>query len=168
MNKFSYRLIFTISLLLLSSLSFGQVDKFINKYDEIRLISYNSHRKYALRDNPTIKIKNDKIKIKDVIIIDNVLLNKNYSKKIFKFLLSQKKECSVADCYNPRHILLFFKAKKLVGYFEFCASCGGSRKSKNININSSFCSEHGNDLIKIFKEMKLKNNGEETEDYKYY
>lgn len=168
MNKFSYRLIFTISLLLLSSLSFGQVDKFINKYDEIRLISYNSHRKYALRDNPTINIKNDKIKIKDVIIIDNVLLNKKYSKKIFNVLLSQKKECSVADCYNPRHVLLFYRAKKLVGYFEFCASCGGSRKSKNININSSFCSEHGNDLIKIFKEMKLKNNGEETEDYKYY
>ncbi|WP_396191213.1 hypothetical protein [Flavobacterium sp.] len=168
MNNFSYRLIFTISLLLLSSLSFGQVDKFINKYDEIRLISYNSHRKYALRDNPTIEIKNNKVIIKGVKIVDNVILDNKYSKKIFNVLLSQKKECSVADCYNPRHILLFFKTKKLVGYFEFCSSCGGSRKSKNISINSSFCSEHGNDLIKIFKEMKLKNNGEETEDYKYY
>lgn len=155
-------------MLILSNLSFSQVDKFISKYDEIKLISYNSQRKNALRDNVVVEIKNDKIKIKDVKIIDNVLLNKKYSKKIFNVLLSKKKECSNADCYNPRHILLFFKAKKLVGYFEFCASCGGSRISKDININSSFCSEHGNDLIKIFKEMKLKNNGEETEDYKYY
>lgn len=159
-------LVYTILLLFLSISSFSQVDKFINKYDEIKLISYNSHRKYALRDNPTIEIKNDKVIIKGVKIVDNVILNNKYSKKIFNVLFSTKKECSVADCYNPRHILLFIKAKKIVGYYEFCAECGRGKMSKNINIQS-ICREHGDDLIKIFKEMKLKNNGEETEDYKY-
>ena len=70
-------------------------------------------------------------------------------------------------CLLNNIILLFYKNNKLIDYYEFCASCGGSTQSLGMNI-SSICIEQGQELIKIFKEMKLKNDGEEGLDYKYF
>ena len=73
----------------------------------------------------------------------------------------------MADCYNPRHLILFYKQNKIVDFYEFCAECGGSRQSKNI-IFPELCTGKGDRIIEIFKEMRLKNDGEESENYKYF
>ena len=142
-------------------------NKFLKEFDKIRLVSYHTKRD-VYNSNYELKIKNDTIEIPNVNFIDNVVLKKKESDKIFKILLSPPEIGTLADCYNPRHILLFYKKNKMVEYFEFCAECGGSQtSSKKININSIF-SEQGKELIKIFKEMKLKNDGEESDTYKYF
>ncbi len=140
--------------------------KFLKKYDKIRLISYNTHRDvYRTKYEP--KIENDTIKIPNIKFIDNIILNKHFAEKITDVLFSEENECIMADCYNPRHIILFYKNNKLVDFYEFCAECGGSRQSKNINF-PELCADKGDKIIEIFKEMKLKNNGEENENYKYF
>lgn len=140
--------------------------EFLNRYDKIRLISYNTHRD-VYSSNYELKIENDTIRIPEINIIDNVVLDRHYSEKIATVLLSTEEECLLADCYNPRHLILFYKKNKLVDFYEFCAECGGSRQSKNIGF-PELCTDKGDKLIAIFKEMKLKNNGEEGDDYKYF
>lgn len=140
--------------------------EFLKKYDKIRLISYNTHRDvYSSNYEP--KIENDTVKIPNIKFIDNVILDKYYAEKITEVLFSEENECVLADCYNPRHIILFYKKDKLVDFYEFCAECGGSRQSKNINF-PELCTDKGDKIIEIFKEMKMKNNGEENENYKYF
>jgi hypothetical protein len=161
-----------ILLILLSVvfLSCNEKDKktfeFLNKYDKIRLISYNTHRD-VYSSKYELKIENDTIQIPNIKYVDNVVLNEKFSRKIAEVLLSTEKECDLADCYNPRHIILFYKEDKIIDFYEFCAECGGSAQSKNIKF-PELCTDKGDRLIEIFKEMKLKNNGEETENYKYF
>ena len=162
-----------IILLILSSifiLSCNEKEKktseLLKKYDKIRLISYNTHRD-VYNSNYKLKIENDTVIIPETSIVDNIILDKHYSNKIAAVLLSTENECLMADCYNPRHIILFYRQNKIVDFYEFCAECGGSVQSKNINF-PQFCTGKGDRIIEIFKEMKLKNDGEETENFKYF
>ena len=144
----------------------NKTTEFLKKYDKIRIISYNKHREiYATKYE--LKIENDTIQIPDIKIVDNIILNQNFSKKITEVLISTENQCVVAHCYNPRHIILFYKKNKVVDFYEFCAECGGSRQSKDINF-PELCTDKGDKIIEVFKEMKLKNTGEETENYKYF
>ena len=140
--------------------------EFLNKFDKIRLISYNTYRDTYTSDED-IKIINDTIKIPNIIVVDNIVLNSDYSERILNILFSERKTGTLADCYYPRHILLFYKNQKLIGFYEFSVSCGGVYESKNLNIKSIYM-EQGKELIDVFKEMKLKNNGEESDTYKYF
>ncbi len=143
-----------------------KTSKFLKRYDKIRLVSYNTHRD-VYSSKFELKIEKDTIRIPDINIIDNVVLDKHYSEKIAEVLLSTEEECLLADCYNPRHLILFYKQNKIVDFYEFCAECGGSRQSKNIAF-PELCTDKGDKLIEIFKEMKLKNDGEESDTYKYF
>lgn len=140
--------------------------EFLKKYDKIRLISYNQHRD-TYSNNDSISIINDTIKIPQIEIVDNIELHQNYSEKIFSILLSEKRKGTMADCYYPRHILLFYKNSKIIGFYEFSVGCGGCTQSDKIDIGY-INTEQGKELIELFKEMKLKNNGEESDNYKYF
>lgn len=160
-------LLITLSYLVISCAEkTNKNSEFLKKYDKIRLLSYKNHRD-VYTSKYELKIENDTIIIPNVAIVDNVVLDKYYAEKITEVLLSTEEECIMADCYNPRHILLFYKQNKVADFYEFCAECGGSVASKNISF-PEICSGKGDRIIEIFKEMKLKNNGEETENYKYF
>jgi hypothetical protein len=166
MNKLIILSIFILIFSVSCSKKDNKSSEFLKKYDKIRLISYNTHRDvYSSNYEP--KIENDTVKIPNIKFIDNVILDKYFAEKITEVLFSEENECVLADCYNPRHIILFYKQNKLVDFYEFCAECGGSRQSKNINF-PELCTDKGDKIIEIFKEMKLKNNGEENENYKYF
>lgn len=166
MNKQLTLLILFSALILSCSKKDNKTSEFLKKYDKLRLISYNTHRN-LYDDKYVLKIENDSIQIPEIKYIDDIVLNENFSRKIVDVLLSTENECVLADCYNPRHIILFYKENKVIDFYEFCAECGGSRQSKNIRF-PELCSDKGDKLIEIFKEMKLKNNGEESENYKYF
>lgn len=138
------------------------VDHLINQYDSIRLISYDK-----ARIGDALQIKKGTIRISNIKFIDDLILDGKYSKQILSVITSKSDVCSVADCYNPRHILLFYKKNKVAGFYEFCVECGNSSKSDNLKLQS-ICTEQGDTLIEIFKEMKLKNDGEEDENYQYF
>ena len=138
-----------------------------DRYTKIRLVSYTTYRREASKED-VIKLNSDSILIPNIKIVDNVVLNEENKNKILNVLCSKDYEnCSLADCYQPRHILLFYKMNKIVDFYEFCCSCGDGRFSSGIKV-STICVEQGTELIKIFKEMKLKNNGEEDDDFKYF
>lgn len=144
-----------------------QSNEILKDFDRIRLVSYNTKRD-VYNSNYELKIENDTIKIPNINFIDNVVLKKKEADKIFEIILSPPERGTLADCYNPRHILLFYKKNKMVEFFEFCTECGGSQISSNkIKINS-IVTEQGKELIRVFKEMKLKNDGEESDTYKYF
>lgn len=167
MNKQLVLLISVCVLFLSCHKKENKTSDFLKKYDKIRLLSYNKHRHAYGEKKYDLKIENDTILIPNVKYIDNIVLDNYYSEKITEVLLSTEKECIVADCYNPRHIILFYKQNKIVDFYELCAECGGSRQSKNINF-PQLCADKGDRIIAIFKEMKLKNDGEETENYSYF
>ena len=170
--KFQVLVFFVCSLILSSCSNQKKADnkneiEAFEKYDKIRLLSYSKHRKEYERLK-LITISKDSIIIPSVEIVDNVILNKYQREKILNILTTKDIEiCTLADCYQPRHILLFYKKNKIIDFYEFCCACGGSRQSEGIKI-SGICTEQGLELIKIFKEMKLKNDGEEGENYKYF
>ncbi len=139
----------------------------LEQYDKVRLISYNHHRR-NYPNQKDIVIKDNNIVISNVEFVDDVILEKKYKTKIFNILETEYRNGSFADCYNPRHILLFYKGNELIDYYEFCAECGGSRQTDGLKTINSICAEQGDLLIEVFKELKLKNNGEETEDYQYF
>ncbi len=143
----------------------SQASRTVAAYDKIRLISYNTAR--IDRDGKLPAIVDNDINISGVEFVDDVTLTPTQSEKIIEVLQAKESECVMADCYNPRHILLFYKQAKLVGFYEFCAECGGSMQSENLKLQS-ICTAQGDELIQIFKEMKLRNDGEESEDYKYF
>jgi hypothetical protein len=144
----------------------NKTSEFLKGYDKIRLISYNTHRD-VYSSQYELKVQNDTVRIPNINVIDNVVLDKRYSEKIATILFSTESECLLADCYNPRHLILFYKKNKIVDFYEICAECGGSRQSKNIDF-PEFCTDKGDQIIALFKEMKLKNDGEEGENYKYF
>ena len=122
-----------------------KISSFIKRYDKIVLLSYSEHRD-IYRNREELKIENDTIIIPKVKFIDNVTLDNKFSRKIVEVLYSKNKDCSYADCYKPRHIILFYKKNKIVDFYEFCAACGGCRESKNINF-PEFCSQKGFKMI---------------------
>ncbi|WP_396176663.1 hypothetical protein [Flavobacterium sp.] len=139
----------------------------LEQYSKVRLLSYN-HSRNSYSDKNEILIKDNFITISGVSFVDDVDLNTEFKNKIFNVLDSKLEYGTSADCYNPRHILLFYKKDKLVDFYEFCAECGGSYQSSGLKIVKSISSEQGDLLIEIFKELNLKNNGEETENYQYF
>lgn len=153
MNKIGISLICLI--LLSCAPKLKKTEIFINNYDKIILKSYKI-KKEPLFFNFELKIENNQLYIPKMEYMDSLELNKNDSKRIIDILFLNVKDGHMADCYNPRHILLFYKKDKLVSYYEFCAECGGCRKSENLDIRP-ICYEQGKELIDIFKEMKLKN-----------
>jgi hypothetical protein len=166
MNKQVLLLILMSVIFLSCNKKDNKTTEFLNQYDKIRLLSYNTHRdvygsKYEL------KIEDDTVQVPNIKYVDNVVLNEKFSRKIAEVLLATENECVLADCYNPRHIILFYKANKIIDFYEFCAECGGSTSSKNIKF-PALCTGKGDRLIEIFKELKLENDGEETENYKYF
>lgn len=164
-KKIPFLILFAILIISCSERE-NKTAEFLKKYDNIRLVSYNTHRD-VYSSNYELKIAHDTVPIPDIKFIDNIVLDKHYSEKIVDILLSEENQCVLADCYNPRHLLLFYRQDKIVAFYEFCAECGGSRQSKNISF-PELCTDKGDRIIEIFKEMKLKNDGEETEDYKYF
>lgn len=118
MNKKVILLFLTSIFILSCTQKDKKASEFLKKYDKIRLISYNTHRD-VYSSKYELKIENDTIKIPEIKFVDNVILEKQFSEKIFEVLLSTEDECLLADCYNPRHLILFYKQNKIVDFYEF-------------------------------------------------
>ncbi|MBE8723866.1 hypothetical protein [Flavobacterium hungaricum] len=92
------------------------------------------------------KLNFDSTRIKDRVQLNSLL------KEELIELMSQD-SCKVvennADCYFPRHIILFRDSKnRIIGYKEVCLSCKGFRESKNLEGYDGFCYSQMNDLFK--------------------
>ena len=132
---------------------------FFETIDNVRLISYPTRSNWYPNEQFDYNSKKDII-IPEDKIIDNIILKKEDFNSILEILDTEKDSCSVAACYDPRHMLQFYKNGKVVAYYEVCLECGGSKNSKNLDFLPPFCIQKGEELKDIFKKLGLKNYGE--------
>jgi hypothetical protein len=109
-----------------------------NKADRIEIVSYP----YKRND-----FRNDKLIVDNKFIIkgieERIRLNSAQMDTLFSILFDYKTKVQnspipVADCYNPRHSILFYKDKNPFAFLEVCLECGGTRKSENTDFGV-FC-----------------------------
>jgi hypothetical protein len=124
-----------------------------NKSDKIQLVSYDTRRdSYGERD----LIDNGKFSVKD--IQQEVTLNSEQCDSLFSILYNFRSVPSgadtlQADCYQPRHSIVFYEKKEAIAFFEVCFACGGSKQSLGVDFGQ-FCPEKQCMLQKFFKENK--------------
>lgn len=130
-------------------------DKFpVSSTDKIELVSYSS-RPNSYTD--TSLIVDGKFKVE--YIKQRVTLDKAQTDSLLSILYNVKPfpigidTTGLADCYNPRHSILFNKGNKTIAFLEVCFECGGTRQSKGVDFGQ-FCSEKMCMLQRFFKANK--------------
>lgn len=58
---------------------------------------------------------------------NSVVLNAKQLQELAGHVTGKHPEVPSADCYFPRHAVVFFKGEKPIGYVEVCFECGGKR-----------------------------------------
>lgn len=130
-------------------------DKFpVSEMDKIELVSYSPRlNSYSDLD----LIIDDKFKLS--YIKQRIALGKPQADSLLSILYNIKPSpigtdtTGVADCYNPRHSILFYKGSKAIAFFEVCFECGGTRQSKGVDFGL-FCPEKLCMLQRFFKANK--------------
>lgn len=106
----------------------------------------NEDNKYTKDLVVDYKLNFDSTKVKERVFLNSVL-------KTELLELIAQDSCKVeelpADCYMPRHLILFRDQKnRIIGYKELCLSCRGFRESKNLESYNGFCFSQMEELFK--------------------
>lgn len=121
----------------------------LKNLSEVEVLSYEDRMQWdkkstERKDNKYIKdlVVNYKLNFDSTKVKERVLLNSVLKTELLD-LMSQD-SCKVveglADCYMPRHMILFRDQKnRIIGYKELCLSCKGFRESKNLENYNGFC-----------------------------
>jgi hypothetical protein len=120
-----------------------------DKSDKIELVSYQTRR--TNRSNDSL-IQDGNFTVPN--IRQRVRLNKVQSDTLFSILYNYKKIRQgdvefVADCYNPRHSIVFYQAGRAFAFLEVCFQCNGTRQTRDLNFGE-FCDEKWCALQKFF------------------
>jgi hypothetical protein len=121
-----------------------------NASDKVELVSYECRRDSYSNDN---LIFNEQFSV--VNIKQRVSLGKSQQDSVFSILYNYKPlpvglDTLQADCYNPRHSIVFYEKSKAIAFFEICFECGGTRQSKGVDFGQ-FCPEKMCMLQTFFK-----------------
>jgi hypothetical protein len=82
-----------------------------------------------------------------------VTLNEIQKSKFFDLLYGRKGNDEPKKCYEPYHLVRFFKNDKEVAKIEICFGCGASH---SFGINPPLCDASVSDIALFFKEVGLK------------
>lgn len=123
--------------------------------DKIELVSYDTRRDSYSNDE---LIQDGEFKFSKTAftkIRQRIQLNKNQKDSLFSILFNYKKIRQgnvepVADCYNPRHSIIFHKGGRAIAFLEICFECNGTRMTKYLDFGE-FCEEKWCTLQKFFK-----------------
>jgi hypothetical protein len=121
-----------------------------NRCDRVELVSYECRKDSYSNDN---LIRNDKFMVAD--IAQRVSLGQSQRDSIFSILNNYRPspvglDTLEADCYNPRHSIVFYEKTKAIAFFEICFECGGTRQSPGADFGH-FCPEKACMLQNFFK-----------------
>lgn len=129
----------------------------LKNLSKVEVLSYEDRmrwdRKITKNDNKYTKdlVVDYKLNFDSTKVKERVLLNSQLKAELIQ-LMSQdtcKIEELPADCYMPRHMILFRDQKnRIIGYKELCLGCKGFRESKNLEIYNGFCFSQMNELFK--------------------
>jgi hypothetical protein len=124
-----------------------------SKADKIELVSYDLRQdSYGNRDlvsDGTFSVDS---------IRQRVVLDGNQRDSLFSILYNFKAvpagiESSQADCYNPRHSIVFYQKNKAMAFLEICFECGGTKQTAGVDFGP-FCPEKLCMLQRFFKASK--------------
>lgn len=142
------------------TINYSKIKFPFNKIKKIEFLSYPNRMFWDNRnDRQAVEygelVINQKIVFDTTLIKERISLNQIQTKELYLLL---KNKCNVqepiAGCYNPRNMILYRDFKnKIIAYQEFCFECIGSRESKNLLNNSSFCLL---DMKQLFKKVGIK------------
>jgi len=124
-----------------------------NKSDKIELVSYGA--KLNLHSDNEL-IRDGKFMVKE--IKQRVTLNKAQTDSLFSILYNFEKikkgsEEPLADCYNPRHCIVFYQDGRAISFLEICFDCRKRRMPENLDFGES-CDEKWCLLQNFFKVNK--------------
>lgn len=118
--------------------------------DKVELVSYECRKDSYSNDN---LISGDKFTVDN--IKQRVTLDRSKRDSVYSILYNFRpspvgQDTLQADCYNPRHSIVFYEKSKAVAFFEICFECGGTRQSPNVDFGQ-FCPEKMCILQNFFK-----------------
>jgi hypothetical protein len=122
--------------------------------DQVDLVAYCCRSdSYSNRD----LINNGRFAVDD--IEQRITLNKVQKDSLYSILYNFKPspvgfDTLHADCYNPRHSIVFYEKNNAKAYLEVCFECGGTKQSANVDFGL-FCPEKMCMLQKFFKANKV-------------
>jgi len=124
-----------------------------DKSDKVELVSYSARRDGYSNDE---LIQDGKFTVKE--IKQRIKLNKMQIDSLFSILYNSKKirqgnNESVADCYNPRHSVVFYQNGRGTAFLEVCFECCGKRTTKGLDFGE-FCDEKWCTLQRFFEVNK--------------
>lgn len=126
------------TILLLASLLFlnfskkdKEIENLFSKTKKIEIYAFQSFSGNYL--NPHY-IKTNKVEIPEKYLRNKIVLNELQFLKLKKKLIKTKDKIEErADCYDPRHIIVFYKEnEEILGYVEICFSCINTKSSENL------------------------------------
>ncbi|MCO6163922.1 hypothetical protein [Flavobacterium sp. NRK F7] len=110
---------------------------FLNK-SSIKTLPYRKDVNY----NSDVQLSNDFIK-------ERILLDEKQKQELFHLITKDScpKEQHLADCYNPRHEVVFKnKSNEIMGSIEICFECNDFRHSKSLGEATYYC----HDAMRLF------------------
>lgn len=133
----------------------------IKNFSKIELLSYYNRMKWdneyqGKRAFNKILVDNYKLTFDTTMIRERVVLNKDQERELLNLMALEYCHTgeTPADCYNPRHMILFRDDKnRIIGYNEFCFSCLSGRNSGNLDAFQKFCYS---DMEIFFKKSGLR------------
>jgi hypothetical protein len=129
-----------------------------NKASKIEIVSFDCLFKTSngkLEQNQFDKITKDN-KVISERIKEQIEINQLQTDSLFAVLYDYGGLNSTqADCYNPRHCIIFYEQGKIIAYLELCLECSGYRATKGISFGS-FCDEKWCKLWQYFKSIGMK------------
>lgn len=126
-------LILTALLFLNFSKKDKEVENLFSKTKKIEIYAFYDINNWDRKDN-TNYIINNKIEIPEKYLRNKIVLNDNQTLKLKKSLVKTKVKIEErADCYDPRHVIVFYKEnEEILGYVEICFSCINTKSSENL------------------------------------
>lgn len=126
-----------------------------SKADKIEIVSYPMRKSAYMNSRLIVDNKFIVEGIEDRIKLKGPQIDTLFSILFDYKLKSDKYGMPTADCYSPRHSILFYKDNKAFAFYEICFDCGGTRQTKDINFGE-FCTEKTCKLQKFFRSVGVK------------
>lgn len=142
-----------------------QVDNVFLEADKVEIWSYANREIWHIENvegsdskrMENLEIENGKLNIDLINVKEKIKLTKKEVAEIYKILFSSKicKYVSVAACYQPRHLIVFYDSEeKVINALEICLSCIQIQSINNFNY-PDLCEQKMDKLEKLFKSFGI-------------
>lgn len=111
----------------------NQIDSIFFQTKKIEIYAYLDQSKWDKKDKYEYLNNDSIVNIPSIYLRNKIEINKKQISKLKKGLIkSPNKIEERADCYMPRHVIVFFDEEdNTLGFVELCFSCMNSRASNN-------------------------------------